>query len=187
MELASGATVPRRVCHDRYVRRGIAWLAGIALGGLALGCGSSVDAAALEDAVRDNLRGQGLDVGSVSCPAKPLPVQCEAALSDGTVLAMSLTEDGEGMSVASVDPIVVVERLVPEVRAKLEGVGLAVASVRCDGLVWRTDAGAVGRCEMLDADGAEWIYEATFTGDGSRHRAAIYAAEAGEQPREVSG
>lgn len=192
MALAAGATVPRWVCHDRSVRGtswieridgidGIAGIAGIALGGLALGCGSSVDAAALEHAVRANLRDQGLDVASLSCPAEALPVQCEAALPDGTVLAMRVTADGEKMTVASVDPIVVVERLVPEVRAKLEGVGHAVASVRCDGLVWRTDAGAVGRCEMVDADGARWIYEATFTGDGSQHRAAIYAA-AGEVP-----
>lgn len=156
-------------------------IAVIAVGGLALGCGSSVDAAPLEHAVRANLRDQGLGVASVSCPAEPLPVACEAALADGTILAMRVIEDGERMAVASDEPIVVVERLVPEVRAKLEGVGHAVASVHCDGLVWRTDAGAVGRCEMVDADGARWIYEATFTGDGSRHRAAIYAA-AGEVP-----
>ena len=134
--------------------------------------------------MQDNLRGQGVDVTSVSCPAQALPVQCEASLPDGTVLAMALTADGEGMSVASVDPIVVVERLVPQVRAKLEGVGHVVASVRCDGVVWRTAAGAVGRCEMIDAEGARWVYEATFSGDGSRHRAAIYAQTTAQ---EVSG
>ena len=151
----------------------------IAPGALALACTASVDPAAVVMAVEANLRDQGLEVSSVSCPEAGLPVRCEATLSDETVVAMSVARvgDGDGLTISSVDPIVVVARLVPEVRAKLEDVGHAVDSVRCEGQVWRTGAGAVGRCEMTDQDGARWVYEATFSGAGSQHRAKIYAAE----------
>ena len=155
---------------------------------LALSCGcAEVDAAAVRGAVEANLREHGLAVQSVACPDDPTPpTQCRASLGDGTVLTMKVARTGDRLSVASAEPIVVVGRLVPEVRAKLEGVGHVVASVRCDGLVWRTVAGSVGRCEMIDEAGRRWVYEATFSGEGSEHRAAISAAPA-PADREVSG
>lgn len=150
------------------------------------GCGSAQpDAAAVRDAIANNLGGQGLSADTITC-AQPLvwdhgTTRCDVVLGAVT-LAMEVSTQGDDttLTVRASEPVVVVDTLIDQVAATLRNAGHDVQTVHCEGKVWRVRKGDPGRCTMTDQAGQHWRYDATFSGQGSEHRATIAAVVPGE-------
>jgi hypothetical protein len=138
-----------------------------------------IDKSLAEGLIRSILEKEKIKIDSIVCPAdqpatKGHTFECLAVCVGTEVhFAMEVLDDKGTVTASPRSHTLVVKSVEGEIAEDLRALGHTVQSIDCHGEVWVSVPGAIATCDIVDSDGAKYLWTAEFQDDRGGHRHKI--------------